>query len=548
MVRTYLRAALAFALAVIAAPPAGAENPRITLKLENVTAREAMDRLGAAAGLTVELFRAEPADGPQPPLPGLDQKSSFDWAGVPFAQALRQLCRRYHLEPARTLQGYTLVPEDAPPALPAKKVGLTRKNSVQVYAQSVATYSGRSTSFTGEGEGENGGLSLQVGFDLGDLDAERLEGVGDVVAQDDQGNFLVADQPHFSGAMASGYPDEWTAGFNLSQPHPRARKLNWVEGTLYGFRGFKTLRAEVPLPPERKQVRTQLGDWLIVVSGYEPVYKPPRAAKAEPDPDDEGLPRFPPEEPGPQSYGPSVRVRVYTPQSTPLQSRVGDFGVQPVLITRSGKRLAPIESNWESSGDGKLMLQESVLVFPELTEPPVALLWEAVEKGDPVPLLTFRMRDIPIPAARPFVPRLTPPFNPSGDGGPEHPFFDRAGATLVSRVQTEGRPVQGGTLQVGLSVRVDGDWGPTRWIEVEVGADGTARLEHLKAATYRLIRIYHPKAESPAPALDGRWENAQVEITLGSSAASPPPLNWAPARPAAKPSAVGSRSKNTAGR
>lgn len=539
-----IRPFLALALALVAMFPAAAENPRLDLKLDNVTAVEAMARLTAVAGTPVELFRPDPTEGPQPPLPaGLAAKSSFDWTGVPFAQALRQLCGRYHLQPMRTPQGYTLVPEDGPPPLPIKKVGLAQKNGIRIYAQSIGTYGGRNKSFIGDGDGENGGLSLQVALELGDRDAERMEGIGDVVAQDDQGNFLVADQPHFGGSMASGYPDEWTAGFNLSPPHPRAKKLSWMEGTLYTYRTFKTMRAEVPLPLAQKQVRTRLGDWLIVVSRYEPAYKPPPAPRPEPEPEDEGLPRFPEEEMTPQTYGPSVRVRVYTPDATVLQSRMGDFGVQPLLVTRSGRRIGPVESAWENSGDGKLLLQESVVVFPELNEPPAALVWEVVEKGDPAPLLTFRMRDIPLPDSRPFVARLQPPVNPAaGTAGGGHAFFDPAGGSLVNRVEIAGRPASGGALQLGLAARVDGDWGPTRWIEVEVGPDGTARLEHLRPGAYRLIRVYHPPegATSPTPP-DGRWQNGQVEIAVGPREVAPPPLVWAPAAPAAKPPSPASR-------
>src|SRR5437870_4442617 len=87
------------ALATLALPAAAA-NPRISLKVENATCAEAAAALGKAAGIPVELYRPPQQEGaPAPkPNPVLDEKASFDWTNIRFAQALRQLCERYHLQ------------------------------------------------------------------------------------------------------------------------------------------------------------------------------------------------------------------------------------------------------------------------------------------------------------------------------------------------------------------------------------------------------------------------------------------------------------------
>src|SRR5688500_11302021 len=76
------------------------ENPKITLKLKDVTAAEAMAALTRASGHYVSMF--EWPEGVPPPVkppgaPSLDQRGSFDWSDVTFSQAMRQLMQRYGL-------------------------------------------------------------------------------------------------------------------------------------------------------------------------------------------------------------------------------------------------------------------------------------------------------------------------------------------------------------------------------------------------------------------------------------------------------------------
>src|SRR5690242_5413998 len=109
---------IALILAVIQTP-ARAANPKVSLKVENATAAEAANALSQASGIAVEL--ASSPGGALVPAP--DQKASFDWTGVPFARALRQLCEQYVLLPNRRGAGYTLY-AGAAAAAPVKPVGL----------------------------------------------------------------------------------------------------------------------------------------------------------------------------------------------------------------------------------------------------------------------------------------------------------------------------------------------------------------------------------------------------------------------------------------
>src|SRR5687768_11259904 len=78
------------------------ENPKITLKLKDVTAAETMDALSKASGIPVSLLPGmqDAAGAPKSPqIALLDQKASFDWSGITFARALRQLMEHYKLRP-----------------------------------------------------------------------------------------------------------------------------------------------------------------------------------------------------------------------------------------------------------------------------------------------------------------------------------------------------------------------------------------------------------------------------------------------------------------
>src|SRR5262249_31614507 len=107
-------AAFVVALGALAAPGA-AQNPRLSLKLENLTAADAAARLGEAAGVSLNLAGGGQAGAPAPGAARLQERASFDWTGVTFAQALRQLCERYGLRVGfRNSAGYPLAPAGAP--------------------------------------------------------------------------------------------------------------------------------------------------------------------------------------------------------------------------------------------------------------------------------------------------------------------------------------------------------------------------------------------------------------------------------------------------
>src|SRR5690349_5071605 len=90
-----------------AAGPGRAENPRISLKVDNVTPAEAVAQLGRAAGVRVECPGSGGLGGG---FPDPMERASYDWTNTTFARALRQICEKYNLRPSRNPAGYVLYP------------------------------------------------------------------------------------------------------------------------------------------------------------------------------------------------------------------------------------------------------------------------------------------------------------------------------------------------------------------------------------------------------------------------------------------------------
>lgn len=500
--------AVALLAAALAPFPARAENPRLSLKLENVGAAEAAAQLGKAAGVPVELSGG-----------GSPDRASFEWSDVTLGRALRQLCEKYGLRPARRMNGYLLYPSPPPGPAP-KRVGLVEKNGMRLYARALTLADRRTVNFLGEeANSDDSQLTLQLFCELGDGDNDSIAGIENVTARDDQGNVLVPDagRSYYGGYGAGQFPDEWSGSLSLSLPHPKAKRLAVVEGDLMAYRSVKPLRVDVPLPLTEKSVRRQAGDWLIVVSQYQAVQK-------EPEEDDADLPNFGQQ---PQRLGPAMRVRLYYPNRSRVAWR-GGWGWHPYLVGASGRTYLPVQSGGTGMGDGQLTLSDTQLVFPALGEPPAKLVWDLVERVDPVKLLSFRMTDIPLPTAPAFVPRAAPPAAvPEGSApGEDRPFYEKGGGTLVTRVRIGERAAGEGTLQVGLAARSGRDWGPVRWTEVPVGPDGSARLEDVKPGTYRVLRTYRPKMPAP-PTHVGRWAEGESVVTLApGKETAVAPLRW----------------------
>ncbi len=512
-----------------------ADNPRLTLKLENVSLADAVQRLSQDSGVSVTTWALP--DGPQPP--ELLEKVNFDWRGVPFSRAFRQLCEKFHLQPMRQPGGYQLYPGAPPVPKALKAVGFFQAQGVKMSARQIlVSATPRALNFTGEEfDGGDGNLQLTVGCELADLDADRVAGLRNVTARDDKGTILTfGPEAEASGDYnPSAYPDEWITSVGLPEPHPAARKLVAVEGDLMIYKRFQHHRAEIPLPLTAKSVEKKVGLLSLLVSDYVPERRQPVAQDRGPVGGPAG------ENPGEQQ-GAQLKVRVYYPAG--LENGVLNQWSQPLLRTTSGRI---VTAGWEGSGgqqegegaymDLRIRFQPSSEV-PGGKDAPAALLWTFLERSEPIRLFHFRMADIPLPAPRPWkapvVPRPVVPA-PEVPPTPAHPFYDEAGGTLISQVEVAGRKSMAGRVTLGLSPVADGAVGPVRWLELDADDAGVVRVPSLRPGKYRLQRRFRP-AEGDLPAA-GRWtqEDISVEVTARQSTTAAP-LRWT-TEPASKPTA-----------
>lgn len=146
------------------------------------------------------------------------------------------------------------------------------------------------------------------------------------------------------------------------------------------------------------------------------------------------------------------------------------------------------------------------------------LVWQWVEKSQPHYLLSFRLNEIPIPPDLP-----SPPGMPAPRPGEEpHPYFRKGGGELVSRIVQDGKPVSGGSLDLGLEAKAAGGWNAVRWITLPVDDRGTARLTNLQPGAYRIRRVYHSDAGAHDRRLARPNDTATAEVRAGQTVMLPP--------------------------
>lgn len=504
--------------------PVRADNPRVALKLESATFAEAAAALSKASGLTLELHRRVQGGAPAPPPAILEERSSFNWADVRFAQALRELCERYELNPSRQADGYVLFwrgPAPGLPAPPAKPVGLVEKRGVRLFVSQVRTFDNRHRELdlnTGETRVQgNSSLNLSVSGRVLDGEADAIAGVANVVARDDQGTLIPAREGGRSStdrSLTGLFPDEWSDGISLSGPHPRARNLAWLEGDLMVYRVHRRHRVEIPLAAAGEPAVAELGGVRIEVMEFEP------GGLA-----DGGL----------AAGDARLVARITLLPGSPISWDMGWLGTA-LLVGASGKV-------YRSSGGGggggggssRAYRYEYEWKYAPLPEPAVKALFYLPEKDDAVRLFSFRMENIPLPddaavlaqpPPAPAAPNRVVPPPPLSRRREAQPYFASGGGILLTKVELAGAPAPEGTLSLGLSRRDGTEWSGIRWVEVDVDKDGRARLEDLQPGTYRLLRVYRPAAAVKLPG-PGRWTNDEIriEVTAGKEAAVPP-LQW----------------------
>ncbi|MCC2670169.1 MAG: hypothetical protein K0Q72_2640, partial [Armatimonadetes bacterium] len=314
------------------------------------------------------------------------------------AGALRELCDRYGVSADRDGSGGYLLHHHGDPAsaAAARPVGLVEQDGTRLQVHSVSVYGNRSASFIGSApELSNGGMRVQLQARVAEGEGGSIAGVRNVTARDDRGNQLAflpgTGAWPFASDGTSRLPDEWSGAISFEAPDPRAKRIAALEGELMEYRSVRPLRIEVPLPLEQSTVRAEEGGLTLAVSRYRVL------SATEPETGDELLP-LPGTAGDSSDSGPTVRVRLFVPTGARYSDRSGTSALAPVLVGSSGKSY-PAQQLRAGGGrsSATVAMQDTTWIFPGVTEEPRSLVWEIVEKKDPVRRFKFRMTDIPLP-------------------------------------------------------------------------------------------------------------------------------------------------------
>lgn len=503
--------------------PGWGQSPKVSLRLEEVTCREAAAALSLATGIPIEIRAWILSDIPravEPPLIDLNERASFDWRETTYARALRELADRYRLRPEPGYGGghileqvgiegplpvYTSAPRDSP-----------RGMRVEVRRVSV------SGDYSGRPPGDQ--VSLTLAGIAADGDASAVYRVENLVARDDRGGVLTAERIHLREVQHT-YPDEWLLNATLTGLQPGATRLEWLEGDLMAQSRENVRRCEIPLPPPAGGGRREFPGLVVEFQ--------------------ELLPKVPPESDFARErlrHGPFLRAKLIYPEGRPRREFLARASVPDIaLVGASGRRYARLGIAMRGRNENGVEVSDLTCPFPPIEEPVVGLRFEFWEWGEPQRLAAFRIPAIPLLGGTGRAGTVYYGAFHESELAPGDPLYAAGGGVLVSRVQRAGRPAPEGRLSVGIAP-ADGTPG-RRWYEVVVGEDGIGRLPHLRPGAYHVLRLYRPLQHERRPA-PGWWVNSDVVVRVAAGQDTTlPVLDYADREPPVRPTSLPARER-----
>lgn len=522
---------------------------RITLQLRDVPLSGAAAALEKASGIPISVSESGPPSGA---VAAPEIRASFDWQGVPFARALRDVCTRYGRVLSGSIAGYVLGRDRSSGSAVASLGEDFVRGGIRVSVSQVQRSAAGTREFVANPNVQFGttgpSLVVQLRVEVETGDATLVARVENLRGRDDRGEPLFPQANYSSGGLGYPglYPDQWNTFVYLTPPAHAARRLAFLEGDLFLYRFSRDHTVEIPLPVSEPLVRRPVSaDLLVVLSRYRPAGALSTPAPPNPFPDlppDPGVLRT--SRPG---LGPSVRLRVYTrgDVNDPAEGlRHSKFSGWNALAV-SGRRYRAETLNQNGTSDGEWSLNDTTLQFPEVAEPLKSVIGVFQERRRPLRAVTFRVRNIPLPPLDTPVEARQPLLFSTGVSSAEaprpFPYRQEPGATLTMRVLPPGGRPEAGVLHLGLAATRAGGWEPLSWLELPVAADGQVRVDHLRPGKYRVVRSYQrrstPTAAPPGAGISGRYRNGEAEADLKvGQTLELPPLQWiteepAPARP-----------------
>lgn len=429
--------AVALSLAVLAVPSAAA--PRLTLKLQNVTLPEAVQRLRREYGWKFEL--AAPAGN-------ITKRASFDWREATVGMVFRQLSASYGVTARQGARPGIYRFE--PATLPSGEMQI--REGVAVTLRRLRQEEVRTQIIGAAGAAVERTLEVLIGIRPLDGDPEVIYGLDRLRGIDDLGNEVRPVMPGFvrrlNDSLPGSAPDEWILRIPMEGALPQSTRLQTLEGEVVFYRSARSFHFETPLG--EKQI-------------------------------------------APLQAGPMRITAIAVEQNGALLR--GGFAVtwpKEIEVSSSAAAMPGMIAPWGRLQDGTLVAvpvsysaiyvdengeQSARMVFDpvSLGGPISALVWDVTVKSEPDKRIAFRFERLPLPLA---------PGNPTAGAS--------STATLAVSLKRAGSPALG-EVSVGLSPKKGSGWGPVRWATTETDEQGVARLEGVTPGTWRALVRFRPR-------------------------------------------------------
>lgn len=351
-------------------PPAGVEPapfPGVTAELQNLTLREAADKVAPLVGLPLEL--PDPPGTERQAGEGLDysRRARFSWKGAPLAQVLRDFCRAYgcHLEWGEDGAGYAV----RPGALPSGPQ--CRLNGYAVEVTLLTFDDDRSQEESSAALLVTRNLGVEFAIRAASGDPSAIQGLENVRVVDDQGRDATgsADDPASDGreeqTAESPFPDEQRGYYQFDWPYPVPHRLRWIEGDVVLYRRVQRAVVEIPVPEANQpSVGRSVGEVQVRLVSFTP-------------------------------GGPATQYSVHVTSPPGLDVAFAGGMPQAALVLKDGTRVpAVVREDGMGSTDGNLTA-EYLLSVPEAKEKPAKVALNLVMRSDPSRRLHFRFDNYP---------------------------------------------------------------------------------------------------------------------------------------------------------
>ncbi len=456
LLRRWCAVASLVLLGLLASATAGsAAPPRVTLRLEKATVREALLALSRETGIPMQI-RYEGSDtGP---------RVDLSWSGAQLSMVLADLEKAYSIRRGDSSHGgYPFYPSRQFPIEPAKpdpEILAGREIVISKFRLAVTKHLRSRKGLPEQVLGHSGTLFLQVDFER----PEEISRECMVRAVDTAGWDYAAPLDVRSSFRTRVRRQEYNAVAELGWLGKESRRLRKVT-VVFPKEEVKIQRAEFVLPLTQANSEKTAGDVTVEIAVAGRV--PPEEREALRADEEAWM----------------VHTNIRCGDHLSVESVERTPWVAPILQGASGRFYWPwnVRRGNRNPIPGRL---SNLAIYSGVTERIQSLIYRYAEVRPSTDRHVFEMGDLDLPPeelwTRSVDGDLPPGVIPEGQE-PTRSFQATGGGTLVIR----GLPARS-RVRIGLQLQEAGRWSGIRWTHLETDAEGVARYTSLRPGRYRV--------------------------------------------------------------